>query len=307
VMERFLWQSYPQHLQNTLFHSERIAPLRKKTLQERLEHAYEFKGRGDEKVDNGKYREAITQYEYAYGLFKYCEKSGRKITMQDDSKSARELREEQANEGNLKEDAFTTFWLEVDELLCSCCTMIAVCKLNLKHPLPDDALAAANEALEIRPRHSPALYRRSQVHLKMENYSEAVDDARNAYRYAPEEHKFNLWKHREEMVQTRREKTLWWGFWGAVYDTPRAVVTFPWTFANMTHQRQAMMVLYVAMVAGTYVAYTNGAMGAAWRSAVSSRASDASEEEAHEAAAAVEAAAVAAAAAARAVAAAAAR
>ena len=52
---------------------------------------------------------------------------------------------------------------QVDELLCSCCTMIAVCKLNLKHPLPDDALAASNEALEIRPTHSPALYRRSQV------------------------------------------------------------------------------------------------------------------------------------------------
>jgi hypothetical protein len=63
VMERFLWQSYAQHLQNTLFHSERIAPLRKKTLQERLDHAYEFKARGDERVAANKYREAQTQYE----------------------------------------------------------------------------------------------------------------------------------------------------------------------------------------------------------------------------------------------------
>merc|ERR1719424_2392859 len=71
-MERFLWQSYPQHLQSTLFHAERIAPLRKKSLQERLDHAYEFKKRGDDRVADKKWREAVTQYEFAYGLFKYC-------------------------------------------------------------------------------------------------------------------------------------------------------------------------------------------------------------------------------------------
>ena len=60
----------------------------------------------------------------------------------------------------------------------------------------------------------------------------------------------------------------------------------------MTHQRQAVMVLYVAMLAGTYVAYANGAMGAAWRGAVGSRGSASGEEEAaNEVAAAAEAAA----------------
>ena len=41
--------------------------------------------------------------------------------------------------------------------------MIAVCKMSLKLPLLDDALAACNEAIELRPSHSPAYYRRSQV------------------------------------------------------------------------------------------------------------------------------------------------
>ena len=67
VMERFLWQSYPQHLQSTLFHAERIAPLRKKSLQERLDAAYEFKKRGDDRIEDKKWREAVTQYEFAYG------------------------------------------------------------------------------------------------------------------------------------------------------------------------------------------------------------------------------------------------
>ena len=35
VMERFLWQSYPPHLQSTLFHAERLAPLRKQAEQAR--------------------------------------------------------------------------------------------------------------------------------------------------------------------------------------------------------------------------------------------------------------------------------
>ena len=58
-MERLAWQSYPQHLQNTLFHAERIAPLRKVTIW--LNHAYEFKGCGDARLSEGKYREAQTQ------------------------------------------------------------------------------------------------------------------------------------------------------------------------------------------------------------------------------------------------------
>merc|ERR1719409_2052279 len=141
VMERFMWQSYPQHLQSTLFHAERIGPLRKKSLQERLDHAYEFKARGDERMVDKKWREAITQYEFAYGLFKYCDKVGKKITMHDDTKAARELREEQRANGELKADAFTTFWLEVDEMMCSCLTLIGTAKLSLRNPPAEEALA----------------------------------------------------------------------------------------------------------------------------------------------------------------------
>ena len=114
VMERFLWQSYPQHLQNTLFHAERLEPMRKKPLHDRLDQAYEFKGRADSKVEEGKWRDAITQYEFAYGLFKYCQKKDRKISMHDDAKAAREMRQEAINEGKLpREDSFTKFWLQV--------------------------------------------------------------------------------------------------------------------------------------------------------------------------------------------------
>ena len=100
VMERFMWQSYPQYLQNTLFHSDKLEMLRKKTLQvatagfdcrplrcclgvrleehaqpmlqDRLTKAYEFKAKGDEKIEASKPREALVQFELAYGLFKYC-------------------------------------------------------------------------------------------------------------------------------------------------------------------------------------------------------------------------------------------
>ena len=88
-MERFMWQSYPQYLQNTLFHADTLAPLRKKTLQDRLAQAYVFKQRGDLKLEREKPREALAQYECAYGMFKYCEKHGGKIHLQDDAKLVR--------------------------------------------------------------------------------------------------------------------------------------------------------------------------------------------------------------------------
>ena len=250
-MERFMWQSYPQHLQNTLFHAERIAPLRKKSLAERLNHAYEFKGRGDARLSEGKYREAQTQYEFAYGLFKYCDKVGRKISMHDDTKQARELREQNMEDGK-EMDQFSKFWLEVDEMMCSCLTMMTICKCKYKTPLLEEALTAANEALEFNPCHSPALYRRSQVHEAMEMYGEAVDDARNAYTYAPEELKFEMWKHRKHAIAERRANTFFWGFCGFMYDLPRNIITFPRTFANMPQRQQTMLILVVALVLGIY-------------------------------------------------------
>ena len=39
--------------------------------------------------------------------------------------------------GDIKEDAFSKFWLEVDEMMCSCLTLITVCKLSVKRPLLD--------------------------------------------------------------------------------------------------------------------------------------------------------------------------
>ena len=68
-------------------------------------------------------------------------------------------------------DGLSRFWLAVDALLASCLVLIAACKLLGKGSQTDAALAAADEALEIRPGYSPALYRRSQVHLKAGRYS----------------------------------------------------------------------------------------------------------------------------------------
>jgi len=252
VMERFLWQSYPQHLQSTLFHAERIAPLRKKSLQERLDAAYEFKKRGDDRIEEKKWREAVTQYEFAYGLFKYCDKAGKKISMHDDTKAARELRQEQLSQGTIKDDAFTQFWLEVDEMMCSCLTLIATAKLAMRHPPSEEALAATNEALEFRPNHVPALYRRSQAHLLMENYGDAVRDAKDAYYYADEQDKFDMWKYRKHVYERRRQETLFWGMVGFIRDLPWTIASFPWTFAAMAPKQQALTVLLIAASVGWY-------------------------------------------------------
>jgi len=255
VMERFLWQSYPQHLQSTLFHSERIAPLRKKSLQERLDHAYEFKKRGDDRVADKKWREAVTQYEFAYGLFKYCDKVGKKITMHDDTKPARELRQQQRESGELgqRDVAFHTFWLEVDEMMCSCLTLIGTCKMAFRNPATEEALSACNEALEFRSNHVPALYRRSQVYLAMENYSEAVADAHEAFRCAEDEEiKFDMWKHRKHCYAERRANTFFWGFCGFVYDLPWTICGLPWTIAAMSPKRQALLVTLLSLSIGVY-------------------------------------------------------
>jgi len=220
VMERFMWQSYPQYLQNTLFHSEKLEQLRKKTLQDRLTQAYEFKAKGDEKLEAAKPREAVVQFEYAYGLFKYCEKQGRKITVVDDSKAAREMRQAQGT-GN---DAFSQFWLQVDELVCSCLVMIAQCNLLQKSPNCEQAVSATTEALEVRPDHPPALYRRSQAQAKLEQYSEAVADSRAAFNNASgadERVRRHLYLHMRALVAERRRRSLWWGFVGLVEDMMR--------------------------------------------------------------------------------------
>ena len=48
--------------------------------------------------------------------------------------------------------------------MCSCLVLMCVCHLKREAIADLEAAAAAvNEALEIRPRHAPALYRRSQV------------------------------------------------------------------------------------------------------------------------------------------------
>ena len=256
VMERFLWQSYPQHLQNTLFHADRIAPLRKKSLQDRLEEAYTFKGKGDAKLEDGKYREAQLQYEFAYGMFKYCEKQGRKITMRDDTKSARDMREERMQNGggerDSADDAFDKFWLEVDMLMSVCLTLMAVSKMNYRNPLLEEALAAANEAVEFRPDHAAALYRRSQVHEKLEMWGDAVADARAAYECAPEDLRFELWRHQKHAIETRRANSLFWGFMGFMGDLPRNIVRLPWTLGEMPPMRRNLIVFFLSLCVGLY-------------------------------------------------------
>ena len=182
VMERFLWQSYPQHLQNTLFHAEKLAPHRKKPLRARLDQAFAFKAAADELVERANYRDALVQYEMAYGCFKFCEKQDRKIVVRDDAKTFRELRHER---GPGEVDGPTRLWAEVDELLCSCLTMIAACNINAKFGgTYENAEKAASEALEVRPGHAPALYRRSEAHRRQDNDGDAVADARSALRAA---------------------------------------------------------------------------------------------------------------------------
>merc|ERR1719217_2019790 len=97
---------------------------------------------------------------------------------------------------------------------CSCLTLMAVCKMNYRNPLLEEALAAANEALEFNPDHAPALFRRSQVHEQLEMFSESVADARQAYKHAPDEMKFELWRHMKHAVETRRANSFFWGFLG---------------------------------------------------------------------------------------------
>merc|ERR1740124_357187 len=161
VMERFMWQSYPAHVKATLFHAEQLVPLRKKSLSERMTQALAFKAAGDRQFASGDFRAAQVKYECAYGLFKYCEKQGQRISLSDDPKRMREVRQEQPDSVPL--DGLSRFWLAVDALLASCLVLIAACRLLGPSSNADEAVAAANEALEIRPGYSAALYRRSQV------------------------------------------------------------------------------------------------------------------------------------------------
>ena len=223
----------------------------------RLDQAYEFKGRGDSKVQEGKLRDAISQYEYAYGMFKYCEKQGRKIVMKDEAKSQRDLRLERKEAGIRIDSERASLWIQIDEMLSSCCVMIATCKLGMfrgdleeQHQVLEDALAAANEALDIRPNHTPAFYRRSIIHEKLEMWSEAVDDARKAYRYAPDEFKFDLWKHREATIATRRKKTYIWSVLGFLADVPRNCVGLPWRIARLGPLGRASFFLILAIMIG---------------------------------------------------------
>ena len=160
-MERFMWQSYPAHVKATLFHAEQLVPLRKKSLSERMTQALAFKAAGDRQFASGDFRAAQVKYECAYGLFKYCEKQGQRISLSDDPKRMREVRQEQPDSVPL--DGLSRFWLAVDALLASCLVLIAACRLLGPSSNADEAVAAANEALEIRPGYSAALYRRSQV------------------------------------------------------------------------------------------------------------------------------------------------
>jgi len=251
-MDRFVWQSYPQYLQNTLFHKEKLEPYRKKTLQERLAQAYEFKAKGDEMIENSKFREAMVQYEYAFGLFKYCEKKGRKITVVDDSKSARELRVEQGKDDS-STDAFTRFWVQVDELLCSLLVQMAVCATRFVSPNGELAVAATTEALEVRPDHAPALYRRSQAQAQMGNHSEAVEDARRAFRSASdadEPVRRHLFLHMRKAEEERRANSLVWGFIGFVYDLPWTIAALPATMYRMPPRRRALVLVFVLLVLG---------------------------------------------------------
>ena len=101
-MERFMWQSYPAHLKATLFHSDKLEPWRRKSLSERMNQATLFKQQGDAQFEAGDFRAAMVKYECAYGLFKYCEKVGQRITLSDDPKRMREMRMRQTDDGEVR-------------------------------------------------------------------------------------------------------------------------------------------------------------------------------------------------------------
>ena len=124
--------------------------------------------------------------------------------------------------------------------------------MGMRNPPSEEALAAANEALEFRPNHVPALYRRSQAHLLLESYGDAVRDAKDAYYYAEEEVKFEMWKYRKHVYEQRRQNTLWWGLVGFVGDLPWTIAAFPWTFAAMKPRKQALTVMLLALSVGYY-------------------------------------------------------
>ena len=50
------------------------------------------------------------KFECAYGLFKYCEKQGRRITLSDEPARMRELRQKH----DASRDGLWRFWLAVD-------------------------------------------------------------------------------------------------------------------------------------------------------------------------------------------------
>ena len=71
-------------------------------------------------------------------------------------------------------DQFSKFWLEVVEMMCLPDDDDDL-RVGEQTPLLEEALTAANEALEFNSCHSRPLYRRSQVHEAMEMYGEAAE------------------------------------------------------------------------------------------------------------------------------------
>ena len=157
---------------------------------------------------------------------------------------------------------------QVDVLLCSCLVLISACTLLGPGGSNEEAVAAATEALEIRPGHSQALYRRSQAYLNDGKLSEAVADARAALEAcdeASEESRAKLRVHVAHLERARRDASLWWALVGTVEDGASAarglLMAVPNRVFGPKRAPMAVGLLVVALIAAPLLRPGDGGGG----------------------------------------------
>lgn len=232
-MERFMWDSYPSYLQHTLTHAGELAKNRTKGNTERLEMAKKFKTQAAECFAKKDYPGAVSRYEQAYGLFKYCKREGRRIVVCDDRKAAWDTLNSRRTDAEAEASTLEKFWMEVDLHMASVLTNIAACKLEQKVTNAEEAATAASEALDVVPDYCKALYRRSQAYCLTEKYSEALADAKLCLKVAPDHAQDFAKEFLEEVKKYKWEASFTYAVIGSCKWLVLAIIScFVWLFTS---------------------------------------------------------------------------
>lgn len=150
---RTRFNSWPQHLQNSLFFDE--GELRGRNVRDRLAEAAKRKEDASALLGKGEIMEALTLYERALGLFRWVASSDPGWRRNGIRDACLELH---VDEGSGPEEAG-----RVRAMRLALLNNVALCHWHLQQF--DKCIRACDEALEVDPACIKALYRRAKVRL----------------------------------------------------------------------------------------------------------------------------------------------